>query len=147
MQERDEEIQMPTSPSGKKRWYLIDAISKWWSEWAKRRSAQQELNCCAEEEINRTARDLGMSTAEFHALVSRGQEAANLLLRRMAALDLDRNEVSRNEPCVFQDIQKVCAACESRRQCAKDLKKNPDDPVWEHYCPNAETLKALNALP
>ena len=86
---------MPTSPSGKKRWYLIDAISNWWSEWAKTRSAQQELNCCAEEEINRTARDLGMSTAEFHALVSRGPEAANLLLRRMAALDLDRNEVSK----------------------------------------------------
>jgi hypothetical protein len=106
-----------------------------------------ELNCYAEEEIDRTARDLGMSTAEFRKLVSRGPEAANLLLRRMVALDLDRNEVSRTEPQVFQDLQRVCTLCESRRRCVRDLARDSADPAWQDYCPNAATLKALNALP
>ena len=138
---------MLAPPSRQESRSLLDAISNWWSNWTKKRSAVLELSCCAEEEINRTAKDLGMSTDEFHKLVSRGPEAANLLLRRMAALDLDRSEVSRTEPRVFQELQKTCAFCESRRRCVRDLKQNSSDPVWEEYCPNAGTLKALNALP
>jgi hypothetical protein len=138
---------MLASIPGQKRRSLIDAISKWWSDWTKRRSAQLELSCCAEEELKRTAKDLGMSTEEFHQLVSRGPDEANLLLRRMAALDLDRSEVSQTEPRVFQDLQRVCALCESRRRCVRDLEQNSADPVWQNYCPNVETLKALNALP
>jgi len=138
---------MLAPPPGQKSSSLIGAISRWWSAWTKRRSTQLELNCYAEEEIDRTARDLGMSTAEFRKLVSRGPEAANLLLRRMVALDLDRNEVSRTEPQVFQDLQRVCTLCESRRRCVRDLARDSADPAWQDYCPNAATLKALNALP
>ena len=138
---------MTAPPSGQKSWSLFSAISAWWSDWTKQRSAQLELSCCAEEEINRAARDLGMSAAEFREVVSRGPEAANLLLQRMAILDLDRNEVSQTEPRVFQDLQRVCTFCESRRRCVRDLTRDPSDPVWEDYCPNAATLKALNALP
>ncbi len=132
---------------GKKRWSLIDAISKWWLNWTERRSALSELRCYAEEEIERSAKDLGVSAAEIHKLVSRGPEAANLLLRRMAALDLDRNEVSRAQPQDFRDLQRVCTLCESRRRCVRDLARDAADPAWQDYCPNAETLMALNALP
>ena len=132
---------------GNNRWSLIDAISKWWLNWTERRKALSELQCYAEEEIQRTAKDLGVSTAEIHRLVSRGPEGANLLLRRMAALDLDRNEISRTEPQVFQDIQRVCTLCESRRRCVRDLARDSSDPAWQDYCPNAGTLMALNALP
>ena len=138
---------MLAPPPGQKSWRLIDAVSKWWSGRGKGRSALSELTCCAEEEIERTAKKLGMSTAEIHKLVSRGPEASNLLLRRMAALDLDRNEVSRTEPRMFQDLQRVCALCESHRRCVRDLALDSTDPVWQDYCPNAATLKALNALP
>jgi uncharacterized protein YjiS (DUF1127 family) len=126
---------------------MIDAISNWWLGWTSRRSAVSELNCYAEEEIERSAKDLGISAAEIRKLVSRGPETANLLLRRMTALDLDRNEVSRTEPRVFQDLQRVCTLCESRRRCVRDLGRDSADPVWQDYCPNAETLMALNKLP
>lgn len=136
-----------TSTPGQKHWPLIGAISKWWSDWTKRRSANLELSCYAEGEIERTAKELGMSTAEIHKLVRLGPDAADLLLRRMSALDLDKKEVSRTEPRTFQDLQRVCSFCESRRRCVRDLDRNSADPQWQDYCPNAETLKALNALP
>ena len=138
---------MLAPPSRQKSWSPLDAISNWWSNWTKKRSAELELSCCAEEEISRTARDLGMSTDEFHKLVSRGPEAANLLLRRMAALDLDRDKVSQLEPQTFHDLQKNCALCDSRRQCVGDLARDPSGPAWQNYCPNVDTLMALNALP
>src|SRR5262249_2242005 len=67
--------------------------------------------------------------------------------RRMAALDLDRNEVSRTEPRTFQDLQRVCTMCNHHRRCSRDLARDSADPAWEDYCPNAATLMALNALP
>jgi hypothetical protein len=106
-----------------------------------------ELKCYAEEEIERIASDAGLSATEINKLIRRGPDAANLLLRRMAALDLDRGEVSRLEPRLFEELKKTCGLCDSRRRCVRDLARNSNDPVWEEYCPNAQTLLALNVLP
>ena len=98
---------MVTLPIRQKSWSWVEAVLKRWSDWFKRHRALNELSelkCHAEDEIERITNDADMSAAEIHKLVSRGPEAANLLLRRMAALDLDRNEVSRIEPQVFQDL-------------------------------------------
>ena len=51
------------------------------------------------------------------------------------------------QPETFRDLQRICTLCESHRQCAHDLLRDADNPKWEHYCPNVDTLKALNALP
>ncbi len=93
------------------------------------------------------AKEIGVTAAELRRLASLGPGAADLLLRRMAALDLDRNEVSRIEPQTFQDLQRVCTLCESHRRCARDLGHDAADPAWQDYCPNAATLIALSALP
>jgi len=128
----------------------IKAISKWWSDCVERHRALNELSklkCYAEEEIERIANDSGVSVAEIHKLVSRGPQAPNLLLRRMAILDLDSSEVGRIEPLAFAELKKGCSLCDSRRRCVKDLARDSSDPVWEEYCPNAGMLLALNALP
>jgi hypothetical protein len=138
---------MSTLPSGQKSWSPIKAISQWWRNWIRSSSELMELKCCGEAELERMAKDVGVSVAELHRLASRSPDSADLLLRRMAALDLDRNEVSRVEPRTFQDLQRVCTMCENRRRCARDLARNSADPAWEDYCPNAGTLMALNALP
>lgn len=124
----------------------IKAISQWLRNWA-RKSSASELRCCGEDEVERMAKDIGMSPAELRRAAALGPGSADLLLRRMAALDLDRNEVSRTEPRAFQDLQRVCTLCNSKRQCKRDMARDSDDPVWQDYCPNAATLMALNALP
>ncbi len=93
------------------------------------------------------AQDAGVSAAEFRKLVHMGPEGADLLFRRMDALDLDPKEVSQTEQRTLQDLERVCAMCESHRRCARDLRSDSTNPVWEDYCPNAATLKALNAMP
>ena len=40
----------------------------------------------------------------------------------------------------FQDLQRVCAMCESHRRCARDLARDSAIPAWKDYCPNAATL-------
>jgi hypothetical protein len=97
--------------------------------------------------VERIAKDLGLSASELRRVTKLGPGSADLLLRRMAALDLDRKEVSRTEPRTFQDLQRVCSMCNSKRRCRRDLTRDAADPVWEDYCPNAATLMALNAMP
>jgi hypothetical protein len=135
-----------SAPSrGQKRRSPFKAVSRWWRAWAKGRAALSDLKCCGEIEVERIANEVGMSASELRRLVS-GPEEADLLLLRMAALGLDRNEVSRTEPRTFQDLQRVCGMCESHRRCARDLARDSANPRWEDYCPNAVTLMALNAI-
>jgi len=98
-------------------------------------------------EVERIARDVRMTPAELRAIAKRGPEAADLLLRRMAALDLDPAEVSQVGPQTFRDLQRVCSLCESKRRCARDLARDSAMPAWQDYCPNAQTLIALDVLP
>ena len=137
---------MPALPIREKIWSPIEAFVQWCREWARAGSAS-ELKCCAEEELGRMAQDAGVSVSELRRLAKEGPQSADLLLRRMAALDLDRNEVSRIEPQVLHDLQRVCTMCESHRRCARDLNRDSADPAWKSYCPNVDTLMALNALP
>ena len=76
-----------------------------------------------------------------------GTWAANLLLERMAVLDLDPAEVAQVGPQTFRDLQRVCSLCESKRRCTRDLAHDATAPRWEDYCPNAQTLMALDVLP
>ena len=137
---------MLAPPNSNKAWSPIQAISRWWRDWTEG-GATSELRCCGEEEIARMAQDAGVSVAEFRKLSSLGPEGADLLLRRMEAIDLDPKEVSQTERRTLQDLQRVCAMCESHRRCARDLAHDSENPVWEDYCPNSSTLKALNKMP
>lgn len=124
----------------------LDVIAQWFRGWTQK-GAEAELKCMADEIVERMARDVGVTAPELHRLARLGPGAAELLRRRMAALDLDPREVGRVEPAALHDLQRVCSLCEHHRRCAHDLAHDPGNPAWKHYCPNAETLAALNAEP
>jgi hypothetical protein len=122
----------------------IEAIREWYRGLTR---SQSDLTDCSAEGLERMAHDIGVSSAELYKLASRGPESADLLLRRMEVLDLDQNEVTRTERATFQDLQRVCSMCDCKKRCARDLARDPADPIWKDYCPNAQTLTALNTLP
>jgi len=106
-----------------------------------------ELRYCGEEAVERMAEDAGVTAGELRQLAARDSCSADLLLKRMAALGLDPNEVSRIEPQVFHDLQRVCTMCEHHWRCAGDIRRDCANPAWKNYCPNVDTLAELNALP
>ena len=126
---------------GQKNRSALEMIVQWYRDWS-RTDALAEMN---RSEVERL--DIRVSASDLLALASRGQEACDSLLYRMAALDLDQNEVCQIAPETFRDLQRVCAMCESHRRCARDLARDSDDSAWKDYCPSAATLMALDALP
>jgi hypothetical protein len=106
-----------------------------------------DLNGLEKNDAERVATDLRMTASDLYALAKQGPESAVLLERRMAVLDLDRDEIVQSEPGVFRDLQRVCTLCRSKKQCLRDMASNPNSAVWKDYCPNVGTLLALDAMP
>jgi hypothetical protein len=69
-----------------------------------------------------------------------------LLVRRMSALGVDADTFARAEPALFGNLQTLCRECEEPGRCRHDLRRDPNDPAWEDYCPNATVLNALAEL-
>jgi hypothetical protein len=63
----------------------------------------------------------------------------------MEALGLDPIAASVAAPATFRDLQRVCSFCKTAGRCLCDLGRDPSDPAWKDYCPNAKTLTMLQA--
>jgi hypothetical protein len=74
---------------------------------------------------------------------------ASLLFRRMAILQVDRDELASDDPLLFRELQGLCTLCRSKGRCVRDLAlegKEAGRQEWREYCPNATTLNALGAV-
>jgi len=81
-----------------------------------------------------------------------GNNAANLLLRRMATLSLDPCELRRLHLPLMHHMQRQCQLCDNRQYCKHVLAsassgsalRDCDD--WRDYCRNALALDLLSGL-
>ena len=104
----------------------IPALHRCWEDWL----AMWRIGCLT-------------IVSPWDAALRAFAERADLLPRRMAALELDPNTVARVQSVAFGDLLRYCATCESYELCEWDLRQDPGDPAWQEYCPNAARLGAL----
>jgi len=67
-------------------------------------------------------------------------EHDELLDCRMAMLGLNLDVTNGDR---FNQIMRRCKSCGHREACAVDLKRDPNSPRWETYCPNTGAFVAL----
>jgi len=120
---------------------LIIAIADWYRQW-RTSSHVSDLDNCARGDVERIAKDLGLTAGDLRALERTAHEPL-LLPRMLSALKINAAEIARSEPAAFRDLQRVCALCDSKRRCETDLGEGDAAATFEAYCPNALTLKAL----
>jgi hypothetical protein len=123
---------------------LLDNIGTWWRNWRHSRAAVSEIHQLAESDLSRVAQDIGLNVPTLRTLAGKWPDATDLLSQRLAALELDEPRVARTEPAVLRDMQRVCAICSEKPHCGHEIERDPSDPKWRDYCPNVETLDALD---
>lgn len=126
---------------------VVEAVIDRFARWLKHRREIAESCNCNSEEYARIAHDLNLSTAELNTLVRRGDDASDELPKMMQALRIDPEAIRRVEPMVMRDLERVCALCEHKRQCAHELAAGKAAEDYVEFCPNADTLGALVKKP
>ena len=68
-----------------------------------------------------------------------------LLQSRMVVVGLFSGAVERSDSATYDQLRRRCLACDCRGPCEADLRRDPANPAWQAYCPNAATLTAFLA--
>lgn len=121
----------------------IARVLGWWSSTRERWARLAELQELSSDELGRVAADFGVSPAELLEVSSRHDYTPELLERRLAALNLDPEEIRLLSPLLLRDLQRTCATCAERQRCKDDMNESPLAAGWESYCPNSGTLRTL----
>ena len=108
--------------------------------WRRRRESVKEIEKMDTQEVRCIARDLGISPVEIRTLAAKGENAADLLVRRMKTIGLEPGQV---DVAVMRDLQRCCSICTQKGLCIHELEDKPRATTWPKYCPNEQTLTAL----
>jgi hypothetical protein len=95
------------------------------------------------KDVDRVAHDLGLSVSELIHVSVAGSRWRRLLSARMSALGIDPKIIDAKRSEHARDLTRICALCDSKARCARDLCHQPESGVWRTYCPNESTLNSL----
>ncbi len=71
------------------------------------------------------------------------EQQEELLDCRMAMLGLQLDPTGIADAGALKEMMRRCMSCGYREACAVDIERDPNNPVWETYCPNAGSLIEL----
>lgn len=115
----------------------FQAIVHWWRQFF---ATPLDVR---DPEAAKIAADVGLTVSDLARISHLGAGSADPMVRRMASLGLSEDEVSRTEPAVFHDLQRVCSFCDSKKKCQHEIKRDPNNGAWKSYCPNMPTFEGL----
>lgn len=95
-------------------------------------------------DFGRIAHDLSISAAELDVLVRRGPHASDELPKLLKSLGIDEAALSRTKPVLQRDMVRVCASCQQKARCDRDLEAGTSAQRYTEYCANAPTIDALS---
>lgn len=113
------------------------------AEWLKRRRDRAELNALDVEERERVAHDLGVGAPELDYLLRVAHDPVELS-RMMAAIGIDEEALTRAQPALRREMERVCSLCETTTLCRHELASGTAGVSYPYFCPNAAELKALS---
>jgi hypothetical protein len=121
----------------------INAIAQWVRLCRIALGARDELTVASPEEVARIARELGVRPPELAQAVARWPAGAELLRTMMLALGLDPEAPALKDHAALGELQRLCAGCGHKAECAQDLAAGTALESFYGYCPNARTLDSI----
>lgn len=122
---------------------VIERLTHAFGDWLRHRQELNEMRQLNTAEFDRIAGDLRVSPADLDELVRHGPHAADELPKLLKALGIDESDLERAEPMVLHDMERVCALCQNKRECDRDLAAGTSAEHYEGYCLNAPTIEQL----
>lgn len=118
-------------------------VKGWFKTIVSRFAGRGDVSDLDRSGFDQVARDLNLSRYELQRLTGGTDSSPGLLRKRMADFDLAPEELTRQHPDVMRDLQRVCGMCDSTKRCAGEFAQNAPASSRTDYCPNTQTLQAL----
>jgi transcriptional regulator with XRE-family HTH domain len=122
---------------------VVGMLINTFGDWLKHRRELNELRQLGTAEFDRIASELQVSPADLNELVRHGPHAADELPALLKALGIGEEALARAEPLVLRDMERVCALCQDKGQCDRDLAAGTSAEHYRGYCLNASTIDIL----
>src|SRR5262249_57332138 len=91
-------------------------LAHWWRSWNGRRRTMADLSRCGRAEMERIARDVGVSGADLSILAGKWPDAADPLYWRMNEIKLERKGITHADPQGMHALPPVCTVCARKRK-------------------------------
>ncbi len=111
--------------------------------WRRHRRDLRDLAGLDSGAFSAIARDLCLSSVDLELLAKAGERRTANLGRLLDALGIEDGVISRAEPAVMRDMQRVCALCPAKARCDRDLRAATSRRTYKEYCPNGPTINSL----
>lgn len=102
-----------------------------------------EMQGLDSQELGLIAHELNLTVAELNTLAGAPSRSVELLDKRLAHAGLSADELAASCGDVVRDLRRVCAQCDFKSRCARDLGRERRA-TPSKYCPNEQTLRALS---
>jgi hypothetical protein len=122
---------------------VLSAIASWVNHYRESAGLRDEFGQCDPAEVAQIAKDLNIPAAELRMLAAKGPGAADALHQMLLALKVDEAALKQHDPAVMRDLQRLCATCGHKQQCAHEIDVGTAAKNFHEFCPNAYTLDTL----
>lgn len=122
---------------------IVNNMIDRFGNWLEHRREIRELRGLDSGEFASIARELSVTPADLDTFVRQGPHSADKLPKLFRALGIDPEALARTEPLVLRDMARVCAACQQKARCSRDLEAGMSAQHYDEYCLNASTVDAL----
>jgi hypothetical protein len=109
----------------------------------RKRRSLAELAACSPSELERIARDVGVSVSDLRIMATAHRGPSELMPQRLTLLGLDPAYVKSALTDTYRDLERTCAMCTAWRRCARDLAKGDVQAGMGSYCLCAPAIDAL----
>jgi len=121
----------------------IEALIGTFSDWLRHRRELNEVRQLDRADFDRIAYDLRVSPDDLEQLVRNGPHAADELPRLLKTLGIEEATLATAQPFLLRDMERVCAMCEHKRRCDRDLAEGSSAEHYKDYCANAPTIERI----
>ncbi len=124
---------------------FVTKVIDLFGDWLKQRRQLRELIQLEADpgELERVAHEFGVTPADLHMLVRQGALSADELPKMLAVLGIDEAAISRAQPALLRDMERVCSFCTHKRQCNRELAAGTAPSNYVEYCGNADAIDEL----
>ncbi|WP_426612629.1 DUF6455 family protein [Bradyrhizobium sp. McL0616] len=132
--------------TGSRPFPIVQDLIESFAAWLKHRREMNEMRQLDRADFDRIAQDLRIAPDDLEELVRHGKHAADELPKMLEQLGISAEALGRAQPLLLRDMERVCALCNQKGQCDRDLADGTAAENYHGYCGNAATLEALDRL-